>query len=147
MVRPRVLTGVVRRRVGRWLLAALALTLGVAACGPEQSASPTPTTTALNSGIHGVVLLGPTCPAQAADASPCVTPYVARLVILDADGNNLAEVSSKPDGTFRVSLAPGDYVIQPAPADGGIPNAPPQSVTVVPEEYVQVEIDYDTGVR
>lgn len=123
------------------------LAIGLIACGPDEAASPTPTATVVDSGIRGTVLLGPTCAAQSVDASPCVTPYVARLVILDSDGNVVTEVSSKPDGTFSVTLPPGDYVIQPMPADGGIPNATPQSVTVAPHDYFEVEIDYDTGIR
>jgi hypothetical protein len=134
---------------GAWLPALFAAFLAVVlvACGPDEAASPTPTAIAVDSGIQGTVLLGPTCAAQSVDASPCVTPYVAKLVILDADGNVVTEVSSNPDGTFKVSLPPGDYVIQPMPADGGIPNATPQSVTVAPHDYFDVEIDYDTGIR
>jgi hypothetical protein len=140
----------VRRRGSR--LAALGgvlLAFGLVACGPEELASPSPTPSApLDSGISGIVLLGPTCAAQAVDASPCVTPYVARLLILDSDGNVVTQVSSNPDGTFKVALPPGDYVIQPAPGDGGIPNATSQGVTVTPDDYTtDVEIDYDTGIR
>jgi hypothetical protein len=123
------------------------VSIGLAACGPDEAASPTPAASVVDSGITGTVLLGPTCAAQPADASPCVTPYVAKLIILNADGNVVTEVSSGTDGSFRVTLPPGDYVIQPMPADGGIPNAPPQSVSVAPHEYFQVEIDYDTGIR
>jgi Prealbumin-like fold domain len=137
-----------RQRTGRLPLAVLALLAILAvACGPDEAASPTPTVTVVDSGIQGTVLLGPTCPVQSVDASPCVTPYVAKLVILDSDGNVVTEVSSNPDGTFKVSLPPGDYVIQPMAPDGGIPNATAQSVTVAPHEYFDVEIDYDTGIR
>ena len=138
------------RRLRSWLILALGavLALVLVACGPDEAASPSPSpSVAINSGISGIVLLSPTCPVQGADASPCVTPYVATLVINDSDGNTVARVQSKPDGTFKVTLPPGDYVIQPMPADGGIPNATPQDVTVTADQYEQVEIDYDTGIR
>lgn len=132
-----------------WLRVVLtgALAFGLSACGPELLASPTPAPSVLDSGIRGIVLLSPTCAVQLADASPCVKPYVARLVIADTDGNTVAEVTSASDGTFEVKLPAGDYTIQPEPGDGGDPSGTPQSVTVAPDDYVDVEIDYDTGIR
>jgi len=137
------------RRSWPAVLVGVLLAVTLSACGPEESASPAPTPSPpLDSGISGIVLLGPTCAAQAVDASPCVTPYVATLVILDTDGNIVTTVSSNPDGTFKVALPPGDYVIQPTPGDGGVPNATPQTVTVAPDDYAtDIEIDYDTGIR
>jgi hypothetical protein len=128
------------------LLAAV-LSIAVVACGPEERVSPTPSAAAINSGVRGLVLLGPTCAAQPIDASPCVTPYAATLVILDANGDPVARVVSGADGRFEVVLAPGDYQIQPENGQDGVPSASPQTVTVVPDEFVEVEIDFDTGIR
>ena len=56
------------------------------------------------SGIRGVVLLGPTCVTGespgAHDPVPCVTPYVANLVVLDAESVVVERVMSAADGTF-----------------------------------------------
>jgi hypothetical protein len=123
------------------------LAIAAVACGPEERVSPSPTAVTITSGIRGIVLLGPTCAAQPIDASPCVTPYAARLVILDANGDPVATVSSGSDGRFEVKIAPGDYVIQPESGPDGVPSSSPQSVTVVPDEFVEVEIDFDTGIR
>jgi hypothetical protein len=154
------MVGHVRRRFGRIksgpelgaiaLLAAAAglLTLLVVACGPGTTGSPTPTPApTLSSGVEGIVLLGPTCPVQVAGASPCLTPYAALLVIVDSNGNKVASISSGPDGHFRVPLAPGDYVIQPASGQGGIPSGTPVAFSVVADTYVDVEVDYDSGIR
>jgi hypothetical protein len=124
------------------LLAAVA-----ASCGPEERLSPSPSAAAIDSGIRGIVLLSPTCAAQPVDASPCVTPYAAQLVIVDASGNRVAGVASGPDGRFEITLPPGDYVIQPTPGPDGVPSGTPLSVTVVPDTWAEVEIDYDTGIR
>jgi len=120
----------------------------VIACGPEQQGgTQTPTPTVLHSGIRGIVLLGPVCPVESADPSPCLTPYAASLVITDSDGNVITRVQSGADGTFEVLLPPGDYVIQPDNGPDGNPSSIPQPVTVGPDEFEQVEIDYDTGLR
>lgn len=131
-------------------LVGLLLTLGlvVSACGPEQQAgTETPSPSVLDSGIRGIVLLGPVCPVESAEPSPCLTPYVANLVITDSDGNVITRVSSGSDGRFEVLLPPGDYVIQPDNGPDGNPSSIPQPVTVGPDEFEDVEVDYDTGLR
>jgi hypothetical protein len=96
------------------------------------------------SGIVGIVLVGPEC-RRPSEASPCLVPYQARLVILDPDGDVVGEVSSAPDGTFRLELPPGDYVIQPSPGGDPFPRAEARSITVVAGEMSEVEIDYERG--
>jgi hypothetical protein len=141
----------VRRRSAAqlWAPAILLIVIGIliVACGPEQLAGGTPTPTTLDSGIRGIVLLGPVCPTDSAEASPCLTPYAANLVITDSDGNVVTSVQSGSDGHFQVLLPPGDYVIQPDNGPDGNPSSIPQPVTVAPDEFEDVEVDYDTGLR
>jgi uncharacterized lipoprotein YbaY len=136
------------RRLLRAPLAAVVIVLLVA-CAPPGAGSPSPEASlVLTSGVRGVVLLGPTCGAQSADASPCVTPYAASMVITDESGATVGRIASGSDGRFEISLPPGNYVITPANGPNGVPFA--QSaipVTVVPDEYAPVEVDYDSGIR
>jgi hypothetical protein len=136
-----------RRPSGRLLIAALA-TLLLAGCevfGPEVTASPVPTP--ILSGVRGIVLIGPTC-AGATRANPCTEPYEADLVFLDASDQVVARVRSGPDGRFEVPLAPGTYLIQPvSPSEDPFPFGQAVSVTVGEEEYTEVGIDFDTGMR
>jgi uncharacterized membrane protein len=140
-----------RRTVTASVLIGFLLLLGVAviACGPEQQAgTETPSPTELDSGIQGIVLLGPVCPTDSGESpSPCLTPYVANLVITDTDGNVVTRVTSGADGRFEVLVPPGDYVIQPDNGPDGNPSSIPQPVTVAPDEFEEVEVDYDTGLR
>ena len=77
-----------------------------------------------------------------------MTPYAAELVITDENGTVVGRVSSGADGHFEIALPPGNYVIQPRPGDGGVPFATSAiPVTVVADDYADVEIDYDSGIR
>lgn len=132
------------------LLPVVALALALAGCqailDPEHTPSPAPTP--VRSGIRGIVHLGPTC-EDATRASPCVEPYSAELVILDADDAVIARITSGTDGRFEVTLPPGVYTIQPVPPANGdlFPNGDPVSVVVGEEAYTEIGVDYDTGIR
>jgi hypothetical protein len=134
-----------------WRGAAAILVLGLATAGCavfEPEATPSPQPTPVRSGIRGIVNLGPTCEG-ATRASPCIEPYSARLIILDAADEVVAEVTSGPDGRFEVTLPPGVYTIQPVPPENGDPFPIGQTVSVVvgEEEYTQTGVEYDTGIR
>lgn len=102
------------------------------------------------SGIRGMVILGPTCPTGnepgGNEPVPCLTTYAAQLVIVDGDNVVVTRTSSGADGRFEVQLPPGEYVVTPAPGDP-YPIAQPIPVSVGAGEFVEVEINYDTGIR
>ncbi len=102
------------------------------------------------SGIRGSVVLGPTCPNPPSVGPsghvPCLTPYAAQLVVLDTEGKVVTRTTSGNDGTFQVDVPPGDYVIAPA-TSASYPIAQPVSVQVVPGNFAEVQINYDTGLR
>jgi hypothetical protein len=119
-------------------------------CGDIGISGDTPTPP---SGIKGTVILGPTCPVTGGDPGSfvpvpqaCLTPFAAQMVVLDDENKVVAHIASGSDGTFKVDVAPGDYIVTPASTDA-YPIAQPVSVTVVPGEYVVVQINYDTGIR
>ena len=103
------------------------------------------------SGIKGTVLLGPTCSIEASPGAnnpvPCLTPYAAKLVILDNEGVKVATVTSGSDGKFQVDLPPGDYVVTPDSGTDSYPIAQPQSVSVSAGVYTEIQVNYDTGIR
>lgn len=128
-------------RPRRAVLALLGTLLLLAACtAPASEPSVDPSDGP--SGITGIVLVGPEC-RRPTEASPCLVAYQARLVILDQDGHVVGEVTSAADGSFRIELSPGDYVVQPSPGGDPFPRAEARSVTVVAGEMSEVEIDYE----
>ncbi len=140
-----------RASLGATLLLVFAAVAALSGCqailDPEVTPSPVPSSGGA-SGIRGTVHLGPTCEG-ATRASPCIEPYAAALLILDAEEDVVAELVSGVDGTFEVALPPGIYTVQPVPPENGdqFPAAQPLSVVVGEGEYTEVGIDYDTGIR
>lgn len=115
----------------------------ITACA--QASTPTPPS---NTGITGLVTLGPMCPVEQA-GQPCPDqPYQARIDVLDAQGTTVTSIQSDANGRFTVDLPPGDYVLHPLPPEGNIlPMAGDLPVTVTTGQYTDVQISYDSGIR
>jgi hypothetical protein len=98
--------------------------------------------------VGGLVTLGPLCPVQRQD-QPCPdAPYAATLVVVDADGNEVAVGESGADGRYRIALAAGDYTIVPqSPVGLPLPTAGPLDVTVVDGRWTSADIAFDSGIR
>ncbi len=112
------------------------------ACGSSGATAPP------NTGIKGVVTVGPTCPVEQVGEPPCVAPLAAKLAVTSADdGSVVARVTSGEDGTFSVDVPPGDYVIVPEPGGDPFPVGQPVEVSVEAGSYAQVEVSYDSGIR
>ena len=89
---------------------------------------------------------------ELADGSPSkgtADSYAAYpLLVLSKDGKKeIRQVIADNDGNYRVSLPPGDYVLD---AKGRAPKrirAKPKKFTVVSNETVRVDFELDTGIR
>jgi len=129
-------------------IAALALIAAAAAallfaCKSEEEAPP------ITSGIEGQVLIGPMCPVVQ-EGTPCPDqPYQATIVVWNADRTQKVRTfETGSDGRFRVPLTPGEYYVDPQPPDTGGPPTPiPQTVTVPAGRFLQITIEYDSGIR
>ncbi len=120
--------------------------LGACAPGPGPSVG--------TAEIQGHAVAGPTCPVEPASPLPgqCAPRPVAGavLVVADAQGHEVARVTTAADGGFTIRLAVGSYTITPQPVDGLMGIAPPVEV-VVPATGTPgsgpLMIEYDTGIR
>lgn len=103
----------------------------------------------INSGIDGLVTEGPTCPDVSMPLREgCQDQPMPGIRIVVSAGGGMLDVTSGPDGKFRVPLDPGTYLLTPSVLGSGLATAPaPFSVTVAPNAYTPVEIKYDTGIR
>lgn len=135
----------------RHLVCLVVLSGLVPACGPVPTSTPpgAPTSTPSEAGIEGLVKIGPVSPIIGEDMPSADEPYEATIVIKEGDtGREVATVQSGPDGRFRVTLAPGEYVLEPqSPNPGAPPYAEPQTITVEAGQFTYVEILYESGIR
>ena len=117
------------------------LSLLVACGNGDGSDEPPPS----DSGIRGVVLAGPQCPAVTA-VSPCPDLPWDGIVRISSGGDEVAEVATDAQGEFRLTVEPGTYEVTPIVADG-IASADAKSVTVVAGRFAEVALGVDTGIR
>ncbi len=101
-----------------------------------------------DSGIVGTVTIGPTQPVSR-PGTPDTRPYAAELSIAPKVGLHLkrpATVTSAEDGSFKVNLEPGSYVISTAGSQSP-PTLAPVEVVVQPHQFATVELSFDSGIR
>ncbi len=130
----------------RFILATVlvVLALGIlAACGSDSEVP------ALDSGIDGIVTIGPSCPVVQDSGTPCPDDgFAATIVIEDENGDEIARVDSSQDGRFHIGLLPGIYTLVPqSPNPGAPPVAREQTVEVQRGVDTSVTIQYESGVR
>ncbi len=113
----------------------------------NQTISITPSTTP-TSGIEGYVTQGPMCPGPVAfgDSSCQDQPYQATIAILNADKQEMTRFQTDTAGYFKITLAPGSYTLHPE-SEKIMPHASDQAVVVTPNQFTQVTVMYDTGMR
>jgi len=128
------------RRSSRMCAAACAV-LALWACDSSKLLGPD-----APQGVEGLVLLGPLCPVASPD-DPCPDrPYQAFIEILDRKQDRVTRVESAADGTFRVGLEPGLYILVPENGDP-FPAAAEQVVDIQAGVWSEVTINFDTGIR
>ena len=104
-----------------------------------------------DSGIRGMVLIGPTCPVvQNPPEDSCNDrPYQARLAVTTPDGSRvISEFSSDMDGIFNIPLLPGEYAVRSAVATNVLPYCSSRDAIIVgPTGYTETTIYCDSGIR
>jgi hypothetical protein len=130
-----------------------ALLVALVCMGCGGGGKPTSTQT---SGIRGQAREGPLAPSgppgdpltQIGTAAPL--PFAVITVQPPGGGAEVARQTADADGNFEIPLRPGTFLIVPlAPAgtSGGFPHSASQTVTVPTDQFVTIQIGYDTGIR
>jgi len=99
-------------------------------------------------GIAGQAVAGPTCAAVKVGDPNCTDRPVAGATVLvrDAHGTIVAQMTTDADGRFQVKVPPGAYQVEPQPVEGMMGTADKSAVTVG-AAFETVTIAYDTGIR
>lgn len=96
--------------------------------------------------LVGRVLRGPITPV-CVEGQPCDAPFSANFLVFRG-GRLVTGFQSAADGRFRLTLAPGLYLIRPR-ADAPLlsPEAQSREVRVEAQPVTEVELHFDTGIR
>jgi hypothetical protein len=119
--------------------------LVLASCGDQSPAAKT------QSGVTGLVHVGPQCPVETA-GNPCEDQPAANADVTVSEqipgdsytaGKVVARTTTNPDGTYRILVAPGDYVVT---AQAGM-SCELMDTRVTNGAFATVDIPCDTGIR
>jgi len=70
------------------------------------------------------------------------------LIVLNKDGQKeVARLTPDREGNYRVSLTPGDCVLDVEGRRPGGVRAKPEAFTVVSHQTVRIDMDIDLGIR
>ena len=106
------------------------------------------TPTPVDSGITGRVTIGPVCPVVIEGQDCADRPYQATITVNSPEGRKIVQFQTDKQGNFKVTLAPGNYILHPEPPLGApFPFATEQQFTVKPGEFTQLTVTYDSGIR
>lgn len=101
---------------------------------------------ATDSGVQGQVTIGPMCPVVQV-SQPCPNqPYQATLTVNTLGGERIARVHADANGYFKVKLGAGTYILHPE-SPNGMSYAADQTFTVQANQFAQVNVRYDSGIR
>jgi hypothetical protein len=106
----------------------------LSACGGSEQASRG------GSGLQGKVARGPISPTCAI-GKPCSAPARGLSLSFSRDGRVVASVKTGDDGSYRVELPAGRYVVM------GAQPVRPQHVTVSTGRFHRVDFSIDTKIR
>jgi len=98
------------------------------------------------SGVVGQVFIYGCAAQRIGDV--CAFPYQTGITVVTELGNLIAESTTAADGSFEVSLDPGDYVLIPDGAGGfRLPSVEIYPIHVDENRFTPVVIEYDSGIR
>ena len=96
----------------------------------------------VKSGLYGTVTRGPITPVCVAE-QPCSAPVSGAVIVFSRSGGEAARTRTATNGTYRIALTPGTYlvrVLQARPVD-------PATAGVPRGHFRHVDFSIDTGIR
>jgi hypothetical protein len=103
--------------------------------------------------LEGTIYIGPICPVEtdppSSDCLPTAETYKAYPVgVWNSDGTlKIADINPSLDGSFILSLAPGQYLVKLGKETTIGGSNLPMHVTVIAIEKTVISVNIDTGIR
>ena len=101
----------------------------------------------IDTGVEGIVTIGPTCPVQRIPPDPACAnkPYPTTLLI-SSTGRPDIRVTTDAQGYFSRELPPSDYTIRAA-AQTMMPRLSPVTFSVTTHNRASLNLVFDSGIR
>ena len=97
------------------------------------------------SGLRGTVVLDPSRPV-CIEGKPCSAPAPGVVLRFGRTDRVVARTTTRADGTYRIALPPGRYVVSLRPG-GGPRSILPRVVRVIAGHVTRIDFTIDTGIR
>lgn len=120
--------------------------------GPTETPTPTPSPTLkpppAGTGLTGRITVQGVCPVVTDQGCPD-QPYPGRIAVFTPGSTKaMTTVVAATDGTYRIALPPGQYVLHVSSADGKpFPRIASVTVTVPAGHYATANVRLDRGIR
>jgi hypothetical protein len=108
---------------------------------PGQTESPSET------GIEGVITIGPIQAGPVRPDSPSSRPLANTAFVVENQKGNVASFTTDENGHFRMPLAPGHYKVSLKQRTSSIGKYGPFEVDVAPGQMTKVQWQCDSGIR
>lgn len=109
--------------------------------------SPTPMPEAAETGIEGVIIVGPIHGGPVRPGIPSEKPLANTTFTVGNETSVAAEFTTDDQGRFKVSVAPGHYTVTRKGRQTKIGRFGPFDVDVVAGQMTKVQWHCDTGMR
>lgn len=100
--------------------------------------------------VSGSALAGPVCPVEREPPDPACAPRPvegADISVVDANGEQVALVTTDASGAFAFDVVPGTYRLVAMPVAGLMGTPSPLELDVGPAGATEIVLEFDTGIR
>jgi hypothetical protein len=109
--------------------------------------SPGQTQSASETGIEGVIRIGPVQAGPVRADAPSSRPLASTAFVVENQKGNVASFTTDENGHFRMPLAPGHYKVSLKQRTSSIGRYGPFEIDVVPGQMTKVQWQCDSGIR
>ena len=114
-------------------------------CYPQTSPALTPSVS--DTGIEGVIMIGPTRPGPVRPGIASTSPLANIAFVVSNETGAVSEFTTDDQGRFKIALAPGHYSVERKGGQHKIGRYGPFDVDVNAGQVTKLEWRCDSGMR